>query len=137
MPWLSDPEPSRALSIIPQKLRQIPDDTLALPDHNSAAKVEKKARVMPRQALQHSHPNRPFVVHWADTPPKLAGSTFTQACVAHRGRLRHHAVLVTTRLYVPEVSSPTVHDSSIWHVVHDEARQIAEKAVKQCSLGVQ
>jgi hypothetical protein len=61
----------------------------------------------------------------------------TQAFLAHRSRLRQHAVLVTTRLYVPEV-----HFSALTILPYDMLskhgeRQITEKPVKKFSIGVQ
>src|SRR5215475_4937617 len=59
-------------------------------------------------AIWRVRPKRPFSAHSAQTPPKLPTPTVTQAFLAHRSRLRQHAVLVTTRLYVPEVHSSAV-----------------------------
>src|SRR5262245_58653563 len=54
-------------------------------------------------AIPRIHRKRPFVVYSAHDTPKLPTPTFTQAFLAHRNSLRQNAVLITTRLYVPEV----------------------------------
>src|SRR5262245_65824289 len=80
---------------------------------------------------------RPFSVHSAGTPPKLLNPTKSHPFLVHFAGPRQNSVPVTTRCYLPEISSlgvtllPYDRFSNMEHV------RSQKKPVKKCSIGVQ
>jgi hypothetical protein len=75
--------------------------------------------------------------HSAHDTPKLPTPTVTQAFLAHRSRLRQNSVLVTTRLYVPEVHFAAVTILPYDMLSNMEHVREQKKPVKKFSIGVQ